>query len=790
METEKQSGENHQKNKPGSLDPIQARLEYEARLRKLSNAIHAAENIDAILIGLREKILELYNAELATIYLVDGKRKQIVSRVKKAEEDLKEIRIPISAKSLAGYVALTGNVINIKDVYDKNELLSIDPDLQFDSSWDVKTNYRTRQVLAVPILFKQKILGVIQLINCKHGDFFTADDQRLLSDIAEVLGIAFHNQMRLMQPKQATRFDTLIKNAVITEKELGNAMETARSKGMHVETVLIRNFHVSKRQLLESLSAFYNTPAESFIDEAYDPGPLAGSTKIEYFRKSRWIPLKKEADGIVIAVDDPNDQLRIQEIKTVFGASKLSFRVALREDIDAFINAYKRSPGPVILQGGRDFDEVLEKMQDDATTPQAEAFSASETVAVDESEEAGAAVQMVRKIMETAHIKGASDIHIEPYGANRDTDIRFRIDGECLDVLKIPKNHIKPVISRIKILAELNISEHRRPQDGKIKFKTSDGESIEFRVATIPTAGGNEDVVMRRLASSDPSSGIMALDKIMSAGTFKIFSKNIQKPHGIILVVGPTGSGKTTTLHSALNFINTPARKIWTAEDPVEITQYRLRQVQVNPKIDYTFANAMRAFLRADPDVIMVGEMRDKETMQTAIEASLTGHLVFSTLHTNSAPETIVRLIDMGIDPLNFGDALIAILAQRLVKTLCPKCKEAYHPDEQEYQHYKELYGEFFDQRINKPYSDELTFYRPKGCDICRETEGYKGRLGIHELLVNTNELKQRIIRKALVDEVRKQAIKEGMSTLLQDGLYRIFTGHTDFRQVTSVCAV
>ncbi len=788
MGNENQTVENQPKQY-GSTDAIQSRIEHETRLRKLSNAIHSAESVDAILIGLRDKILELYNAELTTIYLMDGKRNQIFSRAKKAEEDLKEIRIPINTKSLAGYVAATGKMINIKDVYDKNELMGIDPGLGFDQSWDKKTGFKTTQVLAVPILFKKKILGVIQLINCTSSDVFMLEDQQLLTDISEVLGIAFHNLMRIIRQKKTTRFDLLIKNAVITEKELGEAMEAARAKGLQIETVLVRKFNIAKRQLLESFSSFYKTPFETFTEEPYDPGPLAGGIKMEYFMRSRWVPLKKENDHIAIAIDDPKDQFRIQEISTALGTSSLTFRVALREDIDAFINTYKRTKAPVILKSERDFDDVLDKMHDDIPTEEDDA-SPAEMAYVDETEESGAAVQLVRKIMDTAHIKGASDIHIEPYGTYKDTDVRFRIDGSCIDVLKIPKNHIKPVISRLKILADLDIAERRRPQDGKIQFKTADSEAIEFRVATIPTAGGNEDVVMRRLASSDPSSGIMPLSEIMSETAYELFSKIIQKPHGIILVVGPTGSGKTTTLHSALNLINTPARKIWTAEDPVEITQYRLRQVQVNPKIDFTFASAMRSFLRADPDVIMVGEMRDKETMQTAVEASLTGHLVFSTLHTNSAPETIVRLIDMGIDPLNFGDALICILAQRLVRTLCSKCKEAYHPDEQEYNHYKELYGEFFDERINTPFSDDLTLYRAKGCEMCRDTEGYRGRLGIHELLVNTNTLKKMIVRKALVDEVRPQAIIEGMSTLLQDGIHRIFTGDTDFKQVASVCSM
>ncbi len=272
----------------------------------------------------------------------------------------------------------------------------------------------------------------------------------------------------------------------------------------------------------------------------------------------------------------------------------------------------------------------------------------------------------------------ASDIHIEPNVGKKNVEVRYRVDGDCAIYQTLPYSYRAAVISRIKIMSNLDITVRRIPQDGKIKFKRPHGDEIELRVATIPTQGGVEDVVMRILAKGET----MPIEAMgLSERNFNEMLKILAKPYGMILVVGPTGSGKTTTLHAALHHINKPDRKIWTAEDPVEITQYGLRQVQVQPKIGFDFAAAMRAFLRADPDVIMVGEMRDFETAKTGVEASLTGHLVFSTLHTNSAPETITRLLDMGIDPLNFADALLGILAQRLVRTLCKDCKEALSSD-------------------------------------------------------------------------------------------------------------
>jgi len=273
----------------------------------------------------------------------------------------------------------------------------------------------------------------------------------------------------------------------------------------------------------------------------------------------------------------------------------------------------------------------------------------------------------------------------------------------------------------------------------------------------------------------------------LSKRNYSELLKVMEQPYGMILCVGPTGSGKTTTLHAGLKHINTPGRKIWTAEDPVEITQHGLRQVQVQPKIGFDFAAAMRSFLRADPDVIMVGEMRDFETAKIGVEASLTGHLVLSTLHTNSAPETIVRLLDMGIDPLNFADALLAILAQRLVRTLCTKCKESYHPTKEEYDEIVETYGKNNFDKLNIPFTSDLTLYRPKGCNMCDGT-GYHGRMGIHELLIASDNIKRMIQRHESVEQIRDLAIEEGMTTLLQDGIQKALHGYTDMKQVRRVC--
>ena len=412
-------------------------------------------------------------------------------------------------------------------------------------------------------------------------------------------------------------------------------------------------------------------------------------------------------------------------------------------------------------------------------------------------------VKLVNKVIVDAYNQNASDIHIEPYPGKAKTEIRFRKDGSLGPYIEVPASYRSALAARLKIMCDLDISEKRKPQDGKIKFKKFGPLDIELRVATIPTAGGVEDVVMRILAAGEP----IPLDKLgVLPSNMERLKECVSKPYGLFFVCGPTGSGKTTTLHSVLGSLNTVDTKIWTAEDPVEITQKGLRQCQVNPKAGFTFATAMKAFLRADPDIIMVGEMRDKDTTSIGIEASLTGHLVFATLHTNSAPESIIRLLDMGMDPFNFADALLGVLAQRLAKRLC-KCKEGYAPSQDEVKHFISEYCEELKntpefkadlngsykkvfERFQKDYGfgkPEFKLMKPKGCDACGGT-GYKGRVGLHELLVGTDPMKKLIQEHARVAEMFATALAEGMLTLKMDGMEKVLQGITDMAQVRAVC--
>ena len=477
--------------------------------------------------------------------------------------------------------------------------------------------------------------------------------------------------------------------------------------------------------------------------------------------------------------------------QNVLPKKRLNFRVTTQRDFEQTVEqffgaALDDSSVTDLLSGLDDHEDETNSLKDDVSA------------AADNE-----LVKLVNRIVIDAYRQGASDIHIEPRPGKEKTLIRFRKDGSLVPYIEVPASYRNPLVTRIKIMCDLDIAERRKPQDGKIRFRKFAPLDIELRVATLPTQGGMEDVVMRLLANSEP----IQIDKLgLLPFNLDRLKGAIAKPYGIFFVCGPTGSGKTTTLHSILNYINTPDTKIWTVEDPVEITQKGLRQVQVNRKAGIDFATMMRAFLRADPDVIMVGEMRDHETVAVGIEASLTGHLVFSTLHTNSAPESVVRLLDMGMDPFNFADALLGVLAQRLAKRLCTKCRLSYQPNDDEVNRLLDEYCEDMhlteDFRIDAEAARQrvlirwkqdfagndgrFTLYRPVGCEHCNQ--GYKGRVGLHELMLGSDAIKRLIQARGRVDQILGQALGEGMRTLRQDGMEKVLAGITDMKQVRKVC--
>jgi type II secretory ATPase GspE/PulE/Tfp pilus assembly ATPase PilB-like protein len=764
---------------PQNLHELQQKVAFAENVKRITDQIHAARDLDYILLDLRKDILSIFDAEDLTIFAFDSDKKEIFSKVPHIDS-VEEIRIPITEQSLAGFCAKYLRPVNIADAYNIAELQGVHPSLLHDTSYDKRTGFKTKQVLTYPVVADNKyLMGVFQLLNKKSGARFTRKDEESVAEIAKALGIAFFN-LRKISKKSPSKFDLLVTSTRITQNELDNAIAESRKGVSDFESILIEKYKVPKLEIGKSLAQFHKCPYIEYSDRTLVDIELLKNLNVDYLKKNHWMPLKRDRTAIEILTDDPGDLDRVADIKRTFPGLNIRFAISLRRDIAQFLGA-ATGQGSGDTGSTRKLDENVSDILGELVSEAQEAAAEDAGGGLDEND--NAIVRLANQIIADAYRQGASDIHVEPYGEKRETLVRFRVDGDCFEYMKIPQSYRRAIVSRLKIMASLDIAERRKPQDGKIKFKLSESREIELRVATIPTAGYNEDVVMRLLAASEP----LPLDKMgFSDRNLSALKEIAAKPYGIILCVGPTGSGKTTTLHSVLGFINTPDIKIWTAEDPVEITQYGLRQVQVQPKINFTFAAAMRAFLRADPDVIMVGEMRDKETAEIGIEASLTGHLVMSTLHTNSAVETVTRLLDMGCDSFSFADAMLGVLAQRLTRRICKDCKEQYVGTAVEYEEIRQGYGPEHWDKLGIPQDNTFRLARGKGCETCNRT-GFKGRVALHELLLGSDKLKRMIQTKARTEEMLVAAIEEGMTTLMQDGVQKALLGHTTFKEVKAV---
>jgi type IV pilus assembly protein PilB len=548
--------------------------------------------------------------------------------------------------------------------------------------------------------------------------------------------------------------DILLEGGLVTADQLQQAVSEQQRVGKSLGRVLVELGMVTEAQLVASLAQQIGLQFVDLGDYPIDPS-AAALVPDAVSRRHNALPIGYEDGRLIVAMADPANVFAVDDIRSITGY-EVKPVVATKADVLATINRLHRMDSDMedltatldVTEEGSDDLSKVKEIVDDAPI-----------------------VKFVNLLITQAIQDRASDIHIEP--AERDMRVRFRIDGVLHEIMRSPKTIQSGVISRLKIMSEINIAERRIPQDGRMSVNAN-GKKIDLRVATLPTVWG-EKVVMRIL---DNSTAMLKLaDLGFMPDNFTRYEQSFTKPYGMILVTGPTGSGKSTTLYATLNIVNTPDRNTITVEDPVEYRLPGINQVQVNAKAGLTFAAALRSILRSDPDIVLIGEIRDHETAQIAIEAALTGHLVLSTLHTNDAPSAINRLIEMGIEPFLVGSALDCVLAQRLARRLCPKCKEAYQPTEESLVHARFPWS---------PGEPVPTLYRPVGCSACSKT-GYKGRMALHEVMTVTEDVERLAVERRSADEIGRVARSQGMSTLRADGMGKVLLGHTSLEEILRV---
>jgi len=560
--------------------------------------------------------------------------------------------------------------------------------------------------------------------------------------------------------------ELLVEEQFITERQLQKAVEKSRASGDSVQKILVNLGYVTEKDIVGVIGKEMGVPFVDLDESDVDP-ELARSIPEHLAQRYKVIPVSQEGNTLTIAMVDPLNVIAIDDIRLITG---FDIKPVISTE-DAIVRAISRHFGTTELA------EVEETVKDLSASDFGSSVEveeeAEEEISLDKLKELvdeAPIVRVVNLIISQAINDKASDIHIEPEA--KSVRVRYRIDGILHEVMSPPKHIQAPMVSRLKIMSNLDIAERRIPQDGKIHLK-HDNREFDLRVSTLPTVHG-EKVVLRIL---DKSSVLLGLNKLgFYPEIQEKFETMVEKPYGMILITGPTGSGKSTTLYACLNKLNTGAVNISTVEDPVEYQIAGINQVHVNEKAGLTFASALRSFLRQDPDIIMVGEIRDHETAKIAIEAALTGHLVLSTLHTNDSAGAISRLIEMGIEPFLVASSVIGIQAQRLLRTICPNCKEPYTPPADAVKRFG--FGGFTDS--------DIMFYRGRGCDNCKMT-GYKGRLGIFELLEVTDRIRNLAVQRASTAEIRQAAIEEGMKTMQDDGLRKVVDGMTSIEEALRV---
>ncbi len=735
-------------------------VDSESLLNEILMQIHGAIDLPAAVEIASPNIVKLLDAERVTIYRRDKRSGEMVSRFNVADKQ-QEIRLSSSTTSIAGYCALTRQGLNVEDVYDAQVLTKIHPKLVFQGFFDRAYGFRTKAILVAPILFNGALLGVLQLINRRREGPFTATETAMGNQLAKALG------EKVRQELQSTSgpYAHLVQRGRVSQSDMDRILKRSLKEKQTVSLLLMRERRIRAAEIGESLERFYQIPYLPYDPAIVIPDILVHGIKESYLHSCGWLPLAGDRNEVTILIDDPSDGVKLREIQRLINAQIYHFKIGLPEDMLRYLG-----------------QEVATMPDDDAS---GEAFGSAGAESLVEEMAAGtdaAAGQLVNRMLLAARMDRASDIHIEPAGGSLPTTVRFRVDGICLLKEEFPNKLHNSVISHIKGLAKLDVSRQHLPQDGKLSMR-HEGNSLEFRVASVPTVYG-ESMVLRLLTHG---AKLMTIEELNLAPHYQgMLQKVLAQPYGLFLVVGPANSGRTTSLHALLKQLNTADRKIWTTEDPVEITQKGLQQIQADPKNGFTFAAALRSILLCDPDIITVGEMRDLETASMGVEASLTGHLVFSTLQSMSAPETVTRLMDLGVDRSSFANALLGVMSQRLVRKLCSNCKQPLQLTPEIRSELNSMYGERFDEDCATYLGKAGNLFRRGTCKACQGT-GFYGRTAIQELLVASPELRRLISQGAQLEQLTDAASHAGFRTFIQDQIVKALQGHLDFDEVRGV---
>jgi type II secretory ATPase GspE/PulE/Tfp pilus assembly ATPase PilB-like protein/transcriptional regulator with GAF, ATPase, and Fis domain len=763
-------GEREYKNGASSQAPI---VDRSKRLNDLFEAIPNVKNPNAIYSDLKQPLIKAFDAGAVVLFAVDRKKNEVVSKLN-WNPYKQDIKLPINHSNIAGFSVANNQWLNIMDVSDINELNLHHQNLQFDGSWELNSSFKTKSLLTIPFSQSNKLIGVLQLVNKRSGSGFDAQDEEDALKVSELLAQTFH-KMKIYTEAEPTKFSYLIDNDFLTEDELGQVISKANDTHSDVETLLIKDLYLRALDVGKSLESFYDVPFTGYDETIVLPDLEGFDIDHKILRNQFWVPLKVEDSRVAVLVNDPSDSNTIEEIKKVFLQQDVDIRVGLKLDIQKYINNFygaeevAESTETKVIQGDNKLELTISEEYPAVKTEQ-------------QNPNADSTGQFFDEIISIAIQQGVTDIHIEPGMDGKNLLVRLRKEGACRVFEEIPADFQQEIISHIKTRAHLDPSINKLPQNGKFIWSLGPNR-YELNVVIFPTIGDLEDAMIRVSPIGKRIPGFMSmtdmefsdpnLDKIMS---------RIHAAKGMILIVGPEGTGKTTSLHALLNHLNTSDKKIVTAENPVDIVQNGLRQLQMNEENGLNYALALETFLLGNPDIIMVGEIDNDATLKLCVQAAQQ-RLIFTSLKAKSTIDAIRKMREMNIDANQFSDAVVLVMAQKLVPSLCEHCKEDYHPSQDEFDMLEKFYGDKNFSELGFQYNDNLTLKKAVGCKQCIFT-GYSGQIALQEVLERTPELNRLIAENAPMEEIHNQALNDGMITLNQDGIYKIMNGDCDFKKI------